>query len=79
MKTGTMTHTMDGTYTQEQVRRMVIAFMSKYHSVKGGKRRQPQPNQFASFAEMVYQKYSDNDRIVREIRAIFKAIDDIGE
>ena len=74
-QTGTMSHTMTGTYTQEQVRRMVIAFMTKHNGGKPAK----DPRKFASFAETIFQKYRHNDRIVREIRAIFKAIDDIGE
>ena len=75
MKTGTMTHTMTGTHTQEQVRRMVMSFMTKHNGGKPAK----DPSKFAAFAETVFQRHSNNDRIVREIRAIFKAIDDIGE
>ena len=66
---------INGTYSQEQVRRMVIKFMSKHNGGNWGK----DPSQFAEFAEVVFQRNTHNDRVKREIRAIFKAIDDIGE
>ena len=66
--------------TQQQVERIAINFMTKYHySGKNVKVSPDKVSSFANFAQVVFERKSTNGNIKKEIRDIFKAIDDIGE